>query len=159
MARGEKLLERMRRNPRDWRIEDVGTLCGAFGIDFDRPTGGSHYGISHPKQDLHLTIPSARPIKPVYIRKLVNFVDAVVAATNESDGMNMPGTYKVVIEPLSQEDGGGFLASVPELPGCISDGETRVEALHNVEDAIATWIHAARKMGRTIPKPRLHRAA
>jgi antitoxin HicB len=68
-------------------------------------------------------------------------------------------TYKVVIEPLSEEDGGGFLATVPELPGCMSDGETRAEALTNVEDAIATWLHCARKMGRAIPEPQLYRAA
>jgi antitoxin HicB len=43
-----------------------------------------------------------------------------------------------MIEPLSEEDGGGFLATVAELPGCMSDGETRAEALANVEDAIAT---------------------
>jgi predicted RNase H-like HicB family nuclease len=68
-------------------------------------------------------------------------------------------TYKVVIEPLSEEDGGGYLATVPELPGCMSDGETPAEALVNVQDAIATWIHCARKMGRTIPEPQLHRSA
>lgn len=69
------------------------------------------------------------------------------------------GTYKVVIEPLSPEDGGGFLATVPELPGCISDGATRAEALTNVEDAIATWIYCAQKMGHPVPEPQLHRAA
>jgi predicted RNase H-like HicB family nuclease len=69
------------------------------------------------------------------------------------------GTYKVVIEPLSAVDGGGFLATVPELPGCMSDGETRAEALANVEDAIATWLYCARKLGRTVPEPQLHRAA
>jgi predicted RNase H-like HicB family nuclease len=69
------------------------------------------------------------------------------------------GDYKVVIEPLSEEDGGGFLATVPELPGCMSDGSTRAEALANVEDAIATWLHCARKMGQAIPEPKLHRAA
>jgi predicted RNase H-like HicB family nuclease len=73
--------------------------------------------------------------------------------------MNPRAVYKIVIEPLSDVDGGGFVATVPELPGCMSDGETRAEALANVEDAITTWIHAARKMGRTIPEPRLHRAA
>jgi predicted RNase H-like HicB family nuclease len=73
--------------------------------------------------------------------------------------MSAPAAYKIVIEPLSEADGGGFLAIVPELPGCMSDGETPAEALANVEDAIATWIHAARKMGRTIPEPQLHRAA
>ncbi|MBV8685909.1 MAG: type II toxin-antitoxin system HicB family antitoxin [Alphaproteobacteria bacterium] len=74
----------------------------------------------------------------------------------------MTGThdgYKVVIEPLSEEDGGGFLATVPELPGCMSDGESRAEALTNVEDAIATWLHCARKMGRAVPDPQPHRSA
>jgi antitoxin HicB len=71
----------------------------------------------------------------------------------------MAATYKVVIEPLSSDDGGGFLATVPELPGCMSDGETRAEALSNVEDAIATWLHCAKKMGRVVPPPQLYRAA
>jgi len=73
--------------------------------------------------------------------------------------MDARGAYKVVIEPLSDEDGGGYLATVPELPGCMSDGETRAEALANVEDAIATWLHCARKHGDPIPEPELHRAA
>ena len=85
MARGEKLLARMRANPRDWRIEDVETLCRAFGLDFDRPTGGSHYGISHPSQPAHLTVPFARPIKPIYIRHLVRFADAVIEAGRKID--------------------------------------------------------------------------
>jgi antitoxin HicB len=61
--------------------------------------------------------------------------------------------------PLGDEDGGGFLATVPELPGCLSDGETRAEALANVEDAIAAWIHCARKAGEAISEPQWHRAA
>jgi antitoxin HicB len=61
--------------------------------------------------------------------------------------------YTVVIEVLSDEDGGGFLATVPDLPGCMSDGETRAEAAHNVEDAIACWIEAAVEMGWQVPAP------
>ena len=72
---------------------------------------------------------------------------------------DLRGAYRVVIEPLSEEDGGGFVATVPELPGCMSDGETRAEALTNVEDAIAIWLHCARKMGRAVPEPQLHRSA
>jgi antitoxin HicB len=62
--------------------------------------------------------------------------------------------YAVVIEPLSEEDGGGFLATVPDLPGCMSDGDTREEAARNVEDAIASWLEEARLVGRAIPEPR-----
>jgi len=62
--------------------------------------------------------------------------------------------YAVVIEPLSEEDGGGFLATVPDLPDCMSDGDTREEAARNVEDAIASWLEEAGLVGREIPRPR-----
>jgi predicted RNase H-like HicB family nuclease len=65
-----------------------------------------------------------------------------------------PQDYEVDIFPLSAEDGGGFAAVVPELPGCRSDGDTPQEALDNAYDAIACWIEAAREMGRVVPAPR-----
>jgi hypothetical protein len=70
----------MRGNPRGWRIEDVRALCSAFDLDLDRPARGSHYGVSAAGHARHVTVPFARPIKPVYIRQLVRFVDGVLAA-------------------------------------------------------------------------------
>jgi antitoxin HicB len=64
--------------------------------------------------------------------------------------------YTVFVEPLSEEDGGGFLAVVPDLPGCKSDGETPAEALANAEDAIISWIEAAQDMGHKVPAPTRH---
>ena len=61
--------------------------------------------------------------------------------------------YSVLVEPLSPEDGGGFLATVPDLPGCMSDGETPEEAIRNVQGAIEAWLEAARDLGHEIPKP------
>jgi antitoxin HicB len=61
--------------------------------------------------------------------------------------------YRIVIEPLSIEEGGGYFATVPDLPGCMSDGETPQEALENVQDAILSWIAAAKEMGREVPAP------
>lgn len=61
--------------------------------------------------------------------------------------------YAVLIEPLSEDDGGGFLATVPDLPGCISDGETPEEAVIAVQDAILAWLESAAEMGRPIPEP------
>ncbi|MGN6470995.1 MAG: type II toxin-antitoxin system HicB family antitoxin [Rhizobiaceae bacterium] len=61
--------------------------------------------------------------------------------------------YAVLISPLSVEDGGGFLATVPDLPGCMSDDETPEEAVTNVQDAILAWIEAARELGREIAAP------
>lgn len=65
----------------------------------------------------------------------------------------MPQDYPVLIEPLPPEDGGGFLATVPDLPGCMSDGDTPQEALRNVLDAIAAWIEAAVDLGHVVPSP------
>jgi len=61
--------------------------------------------------------------------------------------------YAVRIERLAENDGGGYLATVPDLPGCMSDGETPEEALKNVQDAIASWIEAAKEWKLDIPEP------
>ncbi len=65
-----------------------------------------------------------------------------------------PQDYEVTIRPLAADEGGGFVALVPELPGCMSDGETPQEALENVYDAIVCWAEAAREMGRQVPEPK-----
>lgn len=46
-----------------------------------------------------------------------------------------------------------FIAAVPDLPGCISDGKTRIEAVKNAEEMISIWIGTAQKIGRTVPSP------
>jgi antitoxin HicB len=61
--------------------------------------------------------------------------------------------YPVRIERLADGDGGGYLATVPDLPGCMSDGETPEEALKNVQEAIASWIEAAVEWKMDVPKP------
>jgi len=67
--------------------------------------------------------------------------------------MSIKPEYPVVLRPLSADDGGGWIALVPDLPGCISDGPTAKEALENVEGAIAEWKQAAQAMGRPVPRP------
>jgi antitoxin HicB len=67
--------------------------------------------------------------------------------------------YSVLVEPVASEDGGGFTAVVPDLPGCTSDGETAAEALANIQSAIAQWIDQAHAEGRTVPPPSRGRAA
>lgn len=68
----------------------------------------------------------------------------------------MSRRYTVLLETLSVQDGGGIVATVPELPGCMSDGATDHEAVENVKDAIACWIEEAEALGRPIPEPREH---
>src|ERR1039457_1823789 len=61
--------------------------------------------------------------------------------------------YRHEISPLSQEDGGGFLITFPDLPGCMADGETIEEAVTNGRDAFAAWISAVADMDKPVPKP------
>ncbi len=68
--------------------------------------------------------------------------------------------YAIRIERLADSDGGGYLATVTDLPGCMSDGATPEEALKNVQEAIASWIEAAKEWKVEVPKssPPLARA-
>ena len=52
----------------------------------------------------------------------------------------------------SDEDG-GWIAVAPDLPGCSAFGESRPEALEELESAIEAWIDAARAAGNAIPEP------
>ncbi len=65
-------------------------------------------------------------------------------------------SYPYLVEPLSEEKGGGYLISLPDLPGCMSDGSTEAEALANARDAFATWISARLDRGKSIPAPTHH---
>ena len=78
MAKAAKLLERMRNNPRDWTIENIETVCNHYGVTCNAPTRGSHYKISHPDLEQILTIPSKRPIKPVYVNCLIDIIDSII---------------------------------------------------------------------------------
>jgi antitoxin HicB len=61
--------------------------------------------------------------------------------------------YAVTVQPLPERLGGGYYAQVPDLPGCMSDGETPQEAFANAQDAIACWIEMAHEIGRVVPDP------
>lgn len=61
--------------------------------------------------------------------------------------------YAHIISPIAPEDGGGFLITFPDLPGCMSDGETEAEAVENGRDAFLSVVSALADMGREIPAP------
>ncbi len=63
-----------------------------------------------------------------------------------------PDTYSVTI--LWSEEDKVFIATVAELPGCMAHGETRGQAIHEIEIAIQNWTEPAREFGGPIPSPR-----
>jgi predicted RNase H-like HicB family nuclease len=64
----------------------------------------------------------------------------------------MPIKYELIIY-WSDEDN-SFIVEVPELPGCMADGETYEKALSNAKSIIEEWIETARELDRPIPKPK-----
>jgi len=54
---------------------------------------------------------------------------------------------------VPDEEEGGFVAEVLELPGCISEGETPEEAYRNLDDALRGWVLASLKQRKPIPAP------
>ncbi len=60
--------------------------------------------------------------------------------------------YEIII--YWSEDDSAFVAEVPELAGCMADGETYQEALANAEVIIGEWLETARDLGRAIPEPK-----
>lgn len=62
--------------------------------------------------------------------------------------------YRYAIEIFYSEEDEGYIAIVPELPGCTAFGETEEEALKEIKTAIELWIETAKKEGREVPEPR-----
>jgi len=56
--------------------------------------------------------------------------------------------YRVVIEP---DEDGVFVADCPSLPGCVSEGKTRQEALKNIQEAIEGYIASLKAHGEPVP--------
>jgi antitoxin HicB len=60
--------------------------------------------------------------------------------------------YPFTVRPLSTDEGGGFLVTFPDLPGCISDGETPEEAVRNGQDALKGYLEVLKEFGDPVPK-------
>lgn len=56
--------------------------------------------------------------------------------------------YRAIIE---QDEDGMFVAEVPALPGCISQGQTREEAVENIKEAIAAYLESLKAHNEPVP--------
>ncbi len=69
-------------------------------------------------------------------------------------GKTMPNSPRYEIIIYWSEPDQAFIAEVPELPGCASDGKTPAEALATVDLIAREWIETARELGRSVPEPK-----
>lgn len=77
MSKADKLLARMRNNPRDWSIDDLKTLAERYRVDWRQP-GTSHVTFSA-QGVVPLSVPAHKPIKPVYVKRFVMLLDSLGA--------------------------------------------------------------------------------
>ena len=61
--------------------------------------------------------------------------------------------YRFTVRPLTSEEGGGYLVEYPEIPGCMSDGETVEEAIANGREALRDTLQFLKATGRKAPQP------
>ena len=64
-----------------------------------------------------------------------------------------PLAYRIELEPIAPDEGGGWFATVPDLPGCMGDGATEIEAIDDVRLAMLEWADAMIDTGRPIAPP------
>ncbi|MDA7618317.1 MAG: type II toxin-antitoxin system HicB family antitoxin [Verrucomicrobiota bacterium] len=64
----------------------------------------------------------------------------------------MKSKYEMIVYWSDKDE--SYVAEVPELPGCMADGQSYVEAVENAEEVICQWIETARSLGRDIPNPK-----
>ena len=76
MGKTNKIIQKMRNNPKDWRIESLEAISQGLGIQI-RKSGGSHVVFMHDNSDLLVTIPAKRPIKPIYIKQFLTLIDSI----------------------------------------------------------------------------------
>ena len=58
--------------------------------------------------------------------------------------------YRFTVRPLSVQEGGGYLVEYPDIPGCMSDGETIAEAIANGREALRDCLEVFRESGRKV---------
>ena len=66
--------------------------------------------------------------------------------------------YQFTVRPLSKEEGGGYLVEYPDIPGCMSDGESIEEAIANGREALRDCVDVFNESGREVPKPSIEAA-
>jgi len=76
VSNAAKLLDQMRRNPLDWRIDELRLVAERNGLTVQQGKG-SHVKFSHSSLPTILAIPAGRPIKPIYVTRLISLIDKV----------------------------------------------------------------------------------
>ena len=64
--------------------------------------------------------------------------------------------YPITLSPIPEDEGGGYMVAIPDLPGCVADGETVEQAIVEARDAFKAWTIAEREDAGTLPAPKTY---
>ena len=137
MSKWDKLLKRIYSLSKDLRFEELRKVLESYGYQMNAPKGGSSHYTFRKAGCQPITIPKHEPIKKVYVEMVKQIV--------ESEEKNSENTRWLYANILSYGD--SFVVSFPELPGCITCGETIESAVANAMDAKKSWLEAALEQG------------
>jgi len=108
-------------------------------------TTGSHFHFKHPTKPGLVTVPAGGKLSH-------DIAPGNFELDSPSSGVKMISVeYTVIIEPA---DDGTFSVYVPDLPGCVSTGRTREEAIESIREAIQGHVQTLRELGEPVPPPR-----
>ncbi len=164
MSQLEKLLQRIRNNPRTVTFEELDKILRKNGYERRQPGGGSSHYTYRKKGKLPLTVLKKSPyVKEEYVKQVIEVLD------NDRDSIFHFGVrcwrreimkkdleYYLSLpyqEVIKADKEGGYVGYIPELKGCITQAETKAEILEMLEDAKKCWIEAALEDGVEIPEP------
>ncbi len=151
MSKWDKLLARICTLSRDIRFDELRKVLESYGYEMNAPRSGSSHYTFRKKGCRPITIPKHEPIKKVYVEMVKQIVERGRKETMKTLNDYMAMSYRMEI--VEDKDEGGFVVSYPDLPGCITCGETVEKAVANAVDAKREWIEAALEEGITINEP------
>ena len=147
MSKWDKLITRICNLSKDLRFDELRKVLESYGYEMNAPRSGSSHYTFRKQGCMPITIPKHEPIKKVYVEMVRQIVES--EAKNDEDYMAM--SYRMEI--VEDKDEGGFVVSYPDLPGCITCGETVESAVANALDAKRAWLEAALEDGVEIHEP------
>jgi len=82
LSKIEKMILKMRNNPKNVDFDSITTVCEHFGCKVCNETGGSHYSITHPLIERTLVVPRHKPVKKPYVLDVLEMIDDIRKDTN-----------------------------------------------------------------------------
>lgn len=133
MSRDAKRIERMLSDPRDVRPDELFDVLRAEGVTVRRH--GSHVGLQRGAQRMTMALPhDGGHVKAPYVLRALKVFGLAAAAEVERETRRRHEDVD-----LHRAEDGSWMAEVRDMPGCLTHGATRGEALANVAEAKACW--------------------